>query len=331
MKQAVVIVNLGTPSAPTTQAVRLFLKEFLSDPRVVEVSRIIWNCILHGIILPFRSPKVAAAYEKIWWENGSPLRVITESQVALLDAKLHDSMGSNAPLVRHAMTYSGPSIAAVVDELLQEGAEHILLLPLYPQYSATTTGSVYDRVTEIVTQSRNIPELQVIKQYFDHPLYIDALAQTVREHWQKDGRPSRLLMSFHGIPQRNCDLGDPYYEQCKTTASLLANQLNLSADEWQLSFQSRLGRAQWLTPYTIDVVESWGKEKLQSMAVICPAFSADCLETLEEINVENRKVFQDNGGGRFSVVTCLNDHAAHIDLMAALVKSYLPGPPEENN
>lgn len=325
MKQAVIVVNLGTPAEPTTKAVRAFLKEFLSDRRVVEVPRLIWNCILHGIILPFRSPKVAEAYKKIWWENGSPLRVITESQARLLQQTLSSRMGESAPTVCHAMTYSGPSIETVVNRLVAEGVEHILILPLYPQYSATTTGSVYDQVTQIVSKSRNIPEIQVIKQYFDHPLYIKALAESVTAHWQSKGRAQRLLMSFHGIPQRNCDLGDPYYEQCKTTATLLAEQLQLQPEQWQLSFQSRLGRAQWLTPYTIDIVQQWGQQQLESMQVICPAFSADCLETLEEINVENREEFIQHGGGEFSLIPCLNDSAAHIDLLAALTQAYLPG------
>lgn len=324
MKQAVIIVNLGTPAEPTTKAVRAFLKEFLSDQRVVEVPRLIWKCILHGIILPFRSPKVAESYRQIWWESGSPLRVITESQTTLLQEKLISAMGEDAPIIRHAMTYSGPSIESVVNCLVDEGVDNILILPLYPQYSATTTGSVYDRVTEIVSKARNIPQIQVIKQYFDHPLYIKALAESVLASWEKEGKPARLLMSFHGIPQRNCDLGDPYYVQCNTTARLLAESLNLTQDEWQLSFQSRLGRAQWLSPYTINVVESWGKEKLESMSVICPAFSVDCLETLEEIDVENRHVFLQNGGGKFSVVPCLNDSASHIELMASLVQAYLP-------
>ena len=324
MKAAVVIVNLGTPVEPTKKAVGAFLKEFLSDRRVVEVPRLIWWLILNLFIIPFRTPRVVEAYQKIWRGNGSPLRVITETQAQLLQQKLRETMSQEAPEVRFAMTYSGPSIETVIDELEQSGVEHILIIPLYPQYSATTTGSVYDRVTDIVSKRRNSPQIHIIKQYFDHPLYIDALAETVKEVWGKTSPAQRLLMSFHGIPRRYCDLGDPYFKQCKTTAELLADKLELSPRQWALSFQSRLGKAEWLSPYTIDVVKDWGAEKLESLSVICPAFAADCLETLEEIEVENRQVFESNGGGRFDVIPCLNEHPAHIKLLAALAEQYLP-------
>ena len=324
MKTAVVLMNLGTPVAPTKKAVKAFLREFLSDPRVVEVPRPVWMFVLHMIVIPLRAARVAKAYRSIWGERGSPLRSITEQQVGLLDKKLQSQLGKRAPMVRYAMTYSGPELERVIEELEQQGVEHFLILPLYPQYSATTTGSVYDRVTAIISHRRNIPEIQLIKQYFDHPLYIDALAQTVREKWEKTKRPQRLLMSFHSIPEKYCDQGDPYFQQCDTTAKRLAEALQLEDGQWAMSFQSRVGFSKWLSPYTIEVLEQWGSEKLESVDVICPAFSADCLETLEEIDEENRQAFLQAGGGHFEFIPCLNDHPAHIDLMVSLVNQYLP-------
>ena len=324
MKTAVVIVNLGTPVEPTKKSVAAFLREFLSDPRVVEVPRPVWSLILNAFIIPFRVPRVAEAYKSIWTESGSPLRSITEKQAELLQESLREQLGDTAPLVRYAMTYSGPSLETVISELEAGNIDHILVLPLYPQYSATTTGSVYDQLAGIVRRRRNIPQIHVIKQYFDYPPYIEALAQTVLESWQKRGRPQRLLMSFHGIPQRYCDKGDPYFKQCRATAESLAARLELSSQQWALSFQSRLGKAKWLSPYTIDVLTQWGREQLEHVDVICPAFSADCLETLEEIDVENREVFTTAGGGRFDLIPCLNDHPAHIKMMTELVRSYLP-------
>lgn len=324
MKTAVVLMNLGTPSAPTKPAVRKFLREFLSDPRVVEVPTLVWWFVLNLVIIPLRAGRVARAYQSIWQDSGSPLRSITESQQKKLALLLQEKLGEGAPIVRHAMTYSGPDLDSVVAKLQSEGVDRIVILPLYPQYSATTTGSVYDRVASIFKSRRNIPELIVVKQYFEHPLYIEALAQSVRSHWQQAGRSDRLLMSFHSIPQRCCDEGDPYYDQCLVTASALAEALALKPDEWAVSFQSRVGYAQWLSPYTIDVVEQWGREKLGSVDVMCPAFSADCLETLEEIEVENRHVFLQAGGGEFKRIDCLNDSDDHIKLLAELVEIHLP-------
>lgn len=324
MKTAVVLVNLGTPVAPTRAAVRAFLREFLSDPRVVEVPRPVWTLVLNGIVIPLRAGRVAHAYQSIWTEQGSPLRSITERQELLLRAYLHDQFGDAAPLVRHAMTYSGPSLDTVVSELETSGVRHILILPLYPQYSCTTTGSIYDRVAQIISRRRDIPQMQVVKQYYDFPQYTRALAQTVREHWQKHGRGERLLMSFHSIPESYRADGDPYFEQCKDTALQLADELQLQPQQWTMTFQSRVGFSKWLSPYTIDVLTQWGTEKLESVDVICPAFATDCLETLEEIDVENRNAFQQAGGGKFTMIPCLNDHPAHIELLAAIVKMYMP-------
>ena len=324
MKTAVVLMNLGTPVEPSEKAIRAFLKEFLSDPRVVEVPRVVWMLILYAIILTFRTPRVTKAYQKIWWQEGSPLRVITERQTRQLQSAVNDKWGENALLVRHAMAYSGPSLAQVVADLEREKVEHILLLPLYPQFSATTTGSIYDQVASINHNRRNIPQIHIIKQYYDHPLYIDALAESVKKCWQENSKTERLLMSFHSIPQRYSDAGDPYYQQCMGTADLLASKLGLQASEWSVSFQSRLGFSKWLSPYTSVVLKQWGQQKLNSVAVVCPAFSADCLETLEEIAVENRDIFLEQGGGRFYTIPCLNDQPAHIQMMVSLLEKYLP-------
>ncbi len=324
MKTAVILVNLGTPAEPTKKAVGAFLKEFLSDRRVVEVPRFIWFFILNLIVIPFRSGRVSEAYRSIWQEGGSPLRVITEKQTALLQQKMDSEYGENRILVRHAMTYSGPGLKRVISELEKASVEHFLILPLYPQYSATTTASIYDQIAELTKSSRNIPQIHIIKQYFDFPLYIDALAESVSQHWKSHDRAKQLLMSFHSIPERYCEAGDPYYDQCNRTAELLAQKLNLSSEQWSISFQSRLGNAKWLSPYTIDVLKQWGEENLESVEVICPAFAADCLETLEEIDGENREEFQHAGGGKFEMIPCLNDRPEHIQMMLELIKNYLP-------
>ena len=324
MKTAVVLMNLGTPSAPTIAAIRRYLREFLSDKRVVEIPRLVWYPILYGIILPFRPKRTAAAYQQLWHEYGdSPLRAISAQQLAALQQHLQQQGGA-MPLLRLAMTYGEPSLPRVIDELCAQGAEHILVLPLYPQFSATTTGPIYDRVAALFQTRRNIPSISVLKQYFDHPLYIDALAQSVRAHWRQHGRAQRLLMSFHGIPRRNVELGDPYREQCETTARLLAQRLGLSADEWALSFQSRLGRAEWLQPYTSVMMQQLGAAGLASVDVICPAFATDCLETLEEIAIENRHIFERAGGGAFHYIPCLNASEPHMALLTQLIVDNLP-------
>lgn len=324
MKSAVVLMNLGTPSAPTIASIRRYLREFLSDKRVVEIPRLIWYPILYGIILPFRPKRTVAAYQQLWQEHGdSPLRAISARQLDALAKYWCDHNGDDTQF-RFAMTYGEPSLSDVVDELRAQSVEHILVLPLYPQFSATTTGAIYDRVAALFQTRRNIPSINVLKQYFEHPLYIAALAHSVRAHWDKYGRAQRLLMSFHGIPRRNVELGDPYRAQCETTAQLLAQNLGLSAEEWSLSFQSRLGRAEWLQPYTSVMMKELGESKLVSVDVICPAFATDCLETLEEIAIENREIFQHAGGGEFRYIPCLNDAATHIELLAQLIAENLP-------
>lgn len=323
-KSAVILMNLGTPSAPTVAAIRRYLREFLSDKRVVEIPRLIWYPILYGIILPFRPKRTASAYQQLWQEYGdSPLRAISAQQLEALSTYWRERNGDDVQF-RLAMTYGEPALSHVVDELQAQGIEQILVLPLYPQFSATTTGAIYDQVAALFQTRRNIPALSVIKQYFDHPLYIAALVQSVRTHWEKQGRAQRLLMSFHGIPRRNVDLGDPYRAQCEATAQSLAVALGLAEHEWSLSFQSRLGRAEWLRPYTSVVMRELGEAKTASVDVICPAFATDCLETLEEITIENREIFQHAGGGEFHYIPCLNASSAHIELLSQLIAEHLP-------
>lgn len=320
--KAVILVNLGTPSAPTPKAVRNFLKSFLSDPRVVEIPRLIWLPILYGVILPFRPGKVAKLYREIWREEGSPLRVMSARQEAALSKYLNDQSTELAPIVTTAMVYGGPSIEERVVELQKAGVEKILLLPLYPQYSATTTGSVYDQYARLLQKSRNVPDIGIHKDYYNRADYIDALANSVREHWASKARSQRLLLSYHGIPQLCVDRGDPYYSQCLETANLLAENLGLNSSDWAVSFQSRLGKAQWLQPYTDKLLQEWGQGGLKSVDVLCPAFSADCLETIEEIDKENREVFLNAGGERFEYIACLNDRESHIEMMATIVREY---------
>jgi len=329
VKTAIVLMNLGTPAAPTAAAIRTYLREFLSDPRVVELPRALWYPILYGPILMLRPRRLAKAYAQIWSEYGdSPLRAISRQQVVALREKLEalaaNSPSTPVPLVRLAMTYGEPNLRQVVDELREAGVEHTLILPLYPQYSATTTGAIYDQVAKLVGEQRDIFSMSVVKQYWDHPAYIETLAGSIESFWQQHGRSQRLLMSFHGIPQRNVELGDPYGPQCHATAEQLAKRLGLARDQWQISFQSRLGRAQWLQPYTSATLQQLGAQKLESVDVVCPAFAADCLETLEEIAVENRHYFQQAGGGEYRYIPCLNDSAAHIEMLAKIVAQYLP-------
>ncbi|GAA6153721.1 ferrochelatase [Pseudoteredinibacter isoporae] len=322
-KTAVLLVNLGTPETAEPKSVKKFLGEFLSDRRVVEIPRLIWWPILNGIILTTRPKAVAKAYQSIWWEEGSPLRVITERQKDALQRTLNERFPHRQIIVEYAMSYGAPSIAEQVKTLQQQGVDQIAVLPMYPQYSATTTAVVYDQIGKLQQQQRNIADTRINKYYFDRPSYIKALAESVREHRRKEGSAERLLMSFHGIPKRCVDLGDPYYQHCVATAEALASELGLEDAEWGLSFQSRLGKAEWLKPYTSDIAKEWGSEKLASLDVICPAFSADCLETLEEISEEIREEFQAAGGGTFSYIPCLNDSDAHIECLAEISEELL--------
>ena len=324
-QSAIVLVNLGTPEAPTRAAVRRYLKEFLSDPRVVEIPRAIWWLILHLIILPFRSGKSAAKYASIWTPDGSPLKVWTEKQAKLLARWLGER--GHRLSVRHAMRYANPSIASQLDAAQAEGATRVLVMQAYPQYSATTTASVIDAVTAWTRTKRSLPELRFVNQYHDDPRYIDALAQSVEAYWKQNGRPDQLVMSFHGIPERNIRLGDPYQGQCIETARLLTERLGLPADRYRVTFQSRFGRAKWLEPYTEPTLRELGAAGTARVDVMCPGFPADCLETLEEIAMEGREAFLHAGGKDFHYIPCLNDSPAWITALTGIAERHLTGWP----
>ena len=317
----ILLVNLGTPDAPTTEDVRRYLAEFLNDTRVVEMPRWLWWFILNAIILRTRPKRSAEAYASVWTDEGSPLMRVSKHQAEALQQQLDERMDQSVKVVL-AMRYGNPSIAAGLDQLRQANANRMLVLPLYPQYSAATTASIFDAVTAELQSWRRIPELRFINRYQDHPAYIRALAESVRVAWEQEGKPERLLMSFHGIPQDYADGGDPYPEECRTTASLLAAELGLANEDWKMSFQSRMGRKPWIQPYTDKTLKAWGKEGVKSVHVICPGFAADCLETLEEIAVENRDYFLKAGGQSFHYIPALNESPGHIEVMAELVQQH---------
>lgn len=310
----ILLTNLGTPDSPTPKAIRRYLKEFLSDPLVVDTPRWLWWPILYGIILPLRPRKAGKAYQKIWTKAGSPLRVISVLQTEVLQQTISESA-----TVALAMRYGSPSINDGLAKLQQAGVDKIIVLPLYPQFSHTTTTSTFKAINTVLASWKSTPELSLIQNYHDHPAYITALANTVRTHWQQHAQPDVLLMSFHGIPQRYCDEGDPYHTQCQRTATLLADALNLSQTQWKISFQSRVGREPWLQPYTFQALQQLAEQDTKSIHVICPGFSADCLETLEEIAIENRDVFLEAGGKTFSYIPCLNAQPDHIELFKQLI------------
>ncbi|UTA49414.1 ferrochelatase [Simiduia sp. 21SJ11W-1] len=315
-RDAVILINLGTPESPTPSGVRRFLREFLSDRRVVEVPRLIWWPILHGFILPFRPNRVAKAYQSIWTPEGSPLKVYTERLAEKLHESLIEAMADKAPKVFCAYTYGKPSIEQQISQLQGEGVQRILLLPLYPQYSATTTGSIYDQYAALIQRSRDVPDVRIQKFYYHRQDYTAALVQSVQAHWAKHSQAQKLLFSFHGIPKRNVELGDPYQRHCLATAKSVAEALNLPKDRWAVSFQSRLGKAEWLKPYTDVVLSEWPKQGINSVDVICPAFAIDCLETLEEIDEENRELFLASGGSEYRYIPCLNDDPAQVFLFS---------------
>ncbi|MCX7139782.1 MAG: ferrochelatase [Proteobacteria bacterium] len=323
-RTAVLLLNLGTPDAPTAKAVRRYLKEFLSDPRVVEIPKPVWWLILNGIILNVRPAKSAAKYAQIWDKDGSPLKVHTERQTKLLRGLLGEQ-GQAELIVDYAMRYGNPSIASVLARLKEQHCERILVLPLYPQYAASTTATAFDAISEFLSKTRNVPELRLVKHFHDHPGYIEALAEGVRKHWAQHGRPDRLLMSFHGLPRYTLDRGDPYHCECQKTARLLAEALALTPEQYQLSFQSRFGRAEWLQPYTAATLAKWGKEGLRRVDVVCPGFPADCLETLEEIGIEGKAEFLNSGGKEFHSIACLNESDTWIEALAQITLTHLQG------
>lgn len=324
-RTAVLLVNLGTPDAPTTPAVRRYLAEFLSDPRVVEIPRLAWWPILHGIVLRARPAKSAAKYATIWTPEGSPLLAWTRKQAKLLTGYLGER--GHAVIVREAMRYGEPSIASAMNALRVEGVTRVLLLPLYPQYAAATTASTFDALAAWAMRARRVPEIRAVMQYHDDPGYIEALAASVRAHWMREGRGTMLVMSFHGLPARSLQLGDPYHCQCQVTARLLADRLGLKTDEYRVTFQSRFGKAAWLEPYTEPTLRALAAQGTSRVDVICPGFSADCLETLEEIGVEGCDAFVSSGGKDFHAIACLNADHAWIDALAQIAIRHLQGWP----
>lgn len=323
---AVVLVNLGTPDAPTRGAVRRYLKQFLSDPRVVEIPRALWWFILHGVILPFRSGQSAKKYASIWTEDGSPLRIHTQNQAMLLHEALQ-ARGHQDVTVAMAMRYGTPALPDVLARLKADGCDRIVVLPAYPQYSGTTTGSIWDAVFKHYRKIRNIPELRLVKNYHDHEAYIEALRQNVLSHWEHHGRAKKLVMSFHGVPKRTLMLGDPYHCECHKTARLLAAALKLREDDYIVTFQSRFGKAEWLQPYTAPTVQKLAREGVRSIDVICPGFTSDCLETLEEIAMEVRHDFLSAGGKEFHYIPCLNESPAWIAALAQVAEQHMIGWP----
>jgi ferrochelatase len=317
------MVNLGTPEAPTPKAVRAYLKEFLSDVRVVDAPRIIWWFVLRVILL-IRPKPVSEAYKSVWTGNGSPLLVISKKQAAALQIKLKQTTDTDIP-VELAMTYGNPSILSASNALRSKGVERILILPMYPQYSSSTTAAIYDKLSELLKQCPHLPEMRWIRDFHDNPDYINALARSVKQQWQKDGQSEKLLMSFHGVPERYTAKGDPYEHQCRNTANLLAEKLELTPEQWQCCFQSRFGREEWVKPYTDHTLAHWGNNGIKSVDVICPAFSADCLETLEEIEVENKEYFLEAGGENYHYIPALNDNDDHIEMLSQLVQQHTQG------
>jgi len=324
-RTAVLWCNLGSPDEPTASAVRPYLADFLGDPRVVEIPRALWALILHGIILRTRPAKSAAKYASIWTPEGSPLKVWTKKQATLLAGWLGEK--GHRVTVRDAMRYGQPSIASRLDELKAEGVTRVLVLQAYPQYSATTTASVIDAINAWSARVRRVPEFRFVNDYHDDPLYIDALAHSVARHWQQNGRADQLVMSFHGIPERNIRLGDPYQAQCIATARLLADTLQLTPAQYRVTFQSRFGRAKWLEPYTEPTLRELGAAGVSRVDVMCPGFPADCLETLEEIAMEGRDAFLGASGKEFRYIPCLNDSNAWITALAGIADRHLAGWP----
>lgn len=323
-KVTIILANLGTPDQPTVPAVRRFLKQFLSDQRVIEIPKPVWQIILRLFILPFRPKRVAHAYEMVWQQD-SPMREVLLNQVIEVKKALTGQYPEFELNIIPAMTYGNPGIDSALNHLSQDIPDHIILLPLFPQYSATSTAPLYDALAKWILTQRNLPGMSIIRDYYQHPAFIQALAQSVRDYQAVHGQPEKLLMSFHGIPQPYADKGDPYAERCRVTAQLLADALSLSGEQWAISFQSRFGKQEWVKPYTDALLEEWGKQGVKSVQVMSPAFSADCLETLEELALQNAEIFQSAGGGEYVYIPALNCRPDHIALLSTLLRANLDG------
>jgi protoporphyrin/coproporphyrin ferrochelatase len=329
-KLGVLLVNLGTPDAPTPAAVRRYLAEFLTDPRVVEIPAVAWRPLLHGVVLRTRPAKSAARYASVWTKDGSPLAVHANKQKVLLSGYLGQRMKAlrldpEGIVVEQAMRYGNPSIAHGIDALRASACERLLVVPLYPQYAASTTGSAVDAVGAHLAHLRRVPALRIVDTFHDDPGYVGALAAVVNEYWMRHGRPDHLVLSFHGLPQRSLARGDPYHCYCQATARLLARELGLESAQWTLAFQSRFGRSRWLSPYTAATLAKLGAKRLRRVDVFAPGFVADCLETLEELGIEGKRTFTSAGGGDYELIPCLNEHPRWIAALADLVVANLQG------
>ncbi|MDU5730066.1 MAG: ferrochelatase [Citrobacter freundii] len=310
------LANLGTPDAPTPEAVKRYLRQFLSDPRVVDTSPALWWPLLRGVILPLRAPRVAKLYQSIWMEDGSPLMVYSKAQQQALAQRLPDTP------VALGMSYGSPSLESAVDELLASGVEHMVVLPLYPQYSCSTVAAVWDELARILARKRGIPGVSFIRDYADDSSYIDALAKSARDSFAQHGEPDLLLLSYHGIPQRYADEGDDYPQRCRDTTRELVSALGLPPEKVMMTFQSRFGREPWLTPYTDETLKMLAEKGTRHIQVMCPGFAADCLETLEEIAVQNREIFLEAGGKQYEYIPALNATPEHIEMMVKLTAAY---------
>lgn len=320
----VLLVNLGSPAAATARATRTYLRQFLADPRVVELPRLRWWLLRNLVILPVRPIRAARAYRKIWTDNGSPLVVAGRHQASDLEWELSRRVDRPIP-VFCGMRYGKPSLSAGLGVLRQRGCRRILVLPLYPQYSAATTASTFDEVFRELETWRRVPEIRTVADYHDHPAYIGALVSSVHQSWENGGKPMRLLLSFHGLPSRYIEAGDPYEDQCRATAALLKDRLDFDSKNIFTAFQSRFGREEWIGLNTADLLKEWGRKELSKLDVVCPGFSADCLETLEEIDVAGRKIFTKGGGGRFRYIPALNYRPEHIAALAEITIENLGG------
>ena len=318
-KTAVLLANLGSPTAPTTKAVRRFLADFLWDPRVVNLPRPLWWMILNFFVLPFRPSRSAKAYRKVWHEKGSPLTYLTQQ----LTEKVHSKLNTDGIVTTYAMRYGEPSIANRLKEFQKIGVTDVIVLPLYPQYSSTTTASIYDDLVKELNHWRHLPSFHFISDYHQNSHYITAVAESIEKAWHQQDKNELLIMSFHGLPEVLTKWGDPYFHHCHKTAALIADKLNLNEKQWMIVFQSRFGKAEWLKPYCVDTLEALPGQGVKTVDVVCPGFAVDCLETLEEIAMENKAIFMQAGGTAYRYISALNDSDEHVNVIVSLIEQKL--------